>query len=79
MSDYDNTNSGALFKNDKEGNENRPDYRGNVNVEGKDFEISAWLKTAKSGVKYMSLSIQEPYAKKAPDVTANDTTGDIPF
>jgi hypothetical protein len=23
---YDNTNSGALFKNDKEGNEKRPDY-----------------------------------------------------
>ena len=36
MSDYDNTNSGALFKNDgKQGKQ--PDYRGPLNVGGKDF------------------------------------------
>ena len=58
MSDFDNTNSGALFKNDKEGNESRPDYKGSINVDGVDFWISSWLKTSKKGVKYMSLSVQ---------------------
>ena len=64
MSDYDNTNSGALFKNDKQGNDNWPDYRGQINVNGEDFWISAWLKTSKKdGKKYMSLAIQ-PNDKK---------------
>ena len=64
MSNYDNTNSGALFKNDKQGNENWPDYRGQINVDGQDFWISAWLKTSKKdGTKYMSLAIQ-PMQKK---------------
>ena len=58
MTDFDNTNSGALFKNDKEGNENRPDYKGSVNVNGVDFWISSWIKTSKKGQKYMSLSVQ---------------------
>ncbi len=30
MSNYDNTNSGVLFKNDKKGNEKAPDYKGNL-------------------------------------------------
>ena len=58
MSDYDNTNSGALFKNDKEGNDNRPDYKGSINVGGVEFWISSWIKTSKAGKKYMSLSVQ---------------------
>lgn len=59
MSNYDNTNSGALFKNDKEGNENRPDYKGKINVRGEDFYLSAWLKKSKAGTNYMSLSVSE--------------------
>lgn len=55
---YDRTNSGALFKNDKQGNESRPDYKGTLNVNGQDFWISAWLKSSKAGNKYMSLSVQ---------------------
>jgi len=34
MSNYDNTNTGSLFKADKGDNEKRPDYRGSVNVDG---------------------------------------------
>ena len=58
MTDFDNTNSGALFKNDKDGNESRPDYKGSINVGGVDFWISSWIKTSKKGQKYMSLSVQ---------------------
>jgi len=49
-------NSGALFKNDKEGKENRPDYRGDININGTNYWISAWLKDGKNG-KFLSLSV----------------------
>jgi hypothetical protein len=60
---YDNTNSGLLAKNDKQGNESRPDYRGSINVDGTEYWLSAWIKTGRDGTKlagqkYMSLSVQ---------------------
>lgn len=58
MADYDNTNRGALFKNDRKEKETQPDYKGKINVEGQDFWLSAWLQTGKSGVKFMALSVQ---------------------
>jgi uncharacterized protein (DUF736 family) len=64
--EYDNTNNGALFRNDKEGNDNRPDYKGPINVEGKEMQLSAWLKTSAKGVKYMSLQIEEKRQQNAP-------------
>jgi len=45
---YDNNNRGALFKNDKQGNEKRPDYKGDLNVEGVEYRVSAWIKKSKS-------------------------------
>jgi len=55
---WDNTNSGALFKNDKKETENHPDYNGNINIEGKEFWLNAWLKTSRAGKKYFSLSVK---------------------
>ena len=83
MSDYDDTNSGALFKNDKEGNEKRPDYKGPLNVQGQEFYVSAWLKTAKSGQKFMSLQVTPKEEKKAdfndPVPAAFDDDSALPF
>lgn len=58
MSDYDNTNRGALFKNDRKESENHADYRGNLNVGGREHWLSAWIKTDRNGNKFMSLSIK---------------------
>jgi hypothetical protein len=60
---YDNTNSGLLAKNDKQGNESRPDYRGSINVDGREYWLSAWIKQGREGTKlagqkYMSLSVK---------------------
>ena len=42
MSDYDNTNTIALWKNEKEGNERRPDLKGNANINGIEVKVSLW-------------------------------------
>jgi hypothetical protein len=47
--------SGVLFKNDKEGNESRPDYKGNILINGVEYELASWIKDGKKG-KFMSLS-----------------------
>jgi hypothetical protein len=84
---YDNTNSGALFKNDKKGVENRPDYTGKLDVEGTEYWVSAWVKDGKSG-KFMSLSIK-PKEQNSRDVGTDrridtdkrvaDVDSDLPF
>lgn len=81
---YDNNMSGVLFKNDKGGNDKRPDYRGSAVVDGVDLNISGWIKESKkSGDKFMSLRFEskKPVAKRAPvmDETPFDDDKDLPF
>jgi uncharacterized protein (DUF736 family) len=57
--EYSNENRGVLFKNDDKQGENFPDYKGNINVNGTEFWLSAWIKTSdKTGKKFMSLSVK---------------------
>jgi uncharacterized protein (DUF736 family) len=70
-------NTGKIFKNDKKTADNQPDYRGKINVEGKELEISLWVKTAQSGVKYMSAAIKEPWVAPAPAPALQNTTDKI--
>ena len=83
MSDFDNTNTFVLFKNDKDGNEKRPDYTGNINIDGFEKKIAAWIREGARG-KFLSGTISEPYnpggqqpAKQA--APAPDYEDDIPF
>ena len=71
-------NSGSLFKNNKT-KETQPDYRGKVNVNGKDMEVSLWVKESKTGTKYFSASFQEPYVKTvtATEVANQNNTQDL--
>ena len=77
---YDNTNSGALFKNDKK-TEKHPDYRGDINVGGQEFWISGWMKTSKKGIPYMSLSVSEKQTVQQPEPEKEsfEESEDIPF
>jgi len=58
MTEYDNTNRGVLFKNDKKEKDTEADYRGNINVGGQEYWLNAWIKTSKKGGKFMSLSVK---------------------
>lgn len=62
---YDNTNSGALHRNDKRQNDKQPEYRGQCLVQCPkchdrfNLWLSAWVRTAKaSGRKFFSLAFE---------------------
>jgi uncharacterized protein (DUF736 family) len=56
-------NTGAIFKNDKKA-ENQPDWKGKINVNGKDLEIALWQRVSQNGVNYLSAKVSEPYNKE---------------
>jgi hypothetical protein len=66
--DYDNTNRGALFRNeDKNPNDDKDrDYSGSLNIEGAEYWISGYVRTSKSGRKFLSLSVKSKNAKPKP-------------
>ena len=80
---YDNSNRGAIFKNDDKKQDNHPDYKGSLNVNGVDLWVSGWIKTSeKTGAKFMSLSVKpkgEAPAKQAPKPKDNGFDDDCPF
>ena len=71
MADYDRA-SGALFKNRKKQTEKKPDYTGNIEMDGdvvRDLmaqlnegvkhpkaDLSAWIKKSRSGMNFLSLN-----------------------
>ena len=57
MSGFDNTNSGALFKNKKRTNDRQPNLRGEVNAGGVEYWVSAWTKTSKAGERFISFAL----------------------
>ena len=48
---------GSFFKNDKEGNDKRPDYRGEFKLDGALYKMSGWIKEGPRG-KWMSLKVE---------------------
>lgn len=58
MAEYDNTNRGALFDNDKGDNPKRPDMTGSLNIEGTDYRLSVWKRQSKSGQEFLSISAE---------------------
>lgn len=87
---YDNTNRGAMFKNDRKESDRHPDYKGSLDVGGTQYWISGWIKVAgpnsqNPGSKFLSISIEPKEARPAPTrqqsanpaIDFDDT--DIPF
>ena len=71
----------AIFKNDKEGNEMRPDYTGEgADLNGKPIRVACWIKTGKKD-KFLSCKFQikddKPETKKGGHF--DDLEDDIPF
>ena len=58
-------NSVIIFKNDKKNGEKQPDYKGQINVDGKLLDIALWVRQGKSS-KFFAGIISEPYKKAEP-------------
>jgi uncharacterized protein (DUF736 family) len=85
MAEYDNTNRGVLFRNDKkEDGDKRPDYKGTINFNGVDTKLAGWIKVGKNGNKFLSLKVEtEDRRAKQPARAAAPATqladDEIPF
>jgi len=49
VAEYDNTNTGILARNERKEKDTHPDLQGSINVDGKEYWLSAWSKRGKSG------------------------------
>jgi len=84
MSYEHKVNSGSIFPNQKKTSDNQPDFKGQVNVEGKLFDIAIWNKG-----KFQSIKISEPFKKDETKAGAyteqvkkqvvTEDFGDLPF
>lgn len=83
--EYDNTNSGAMFVNDRKTNDRQPDRNGSCVIEcpdcgaKTDFWASGWVKKAKSsGKTFLSLAFTAK-EEKPPASDGKDFDDDMPF
>jgi len=82
---YDNTNKGVLFINDRKERDTHPDRKGSINIDGKEYWLSGWDKQTSRG-DTISLSVQpkegstvsqKTQANVAPEGNFQDD--DLPF
>lgn len=70
MTEYDNTNRGVLFVNNRKERDSQPDRTGSLNVGGVEYFIDGWLKKSRDGAQFLSLSVKQkdkqPSAAPAP-------------
>ena len=80
--EYDNTNRGSIWMNDKKETENHPDFRGILNVNGQDFWVSAWKRKEGANPKSPALSFSiQPKEESISQMadTSQEPNDSIPF
>lgn len=66
---------GVMFANDKK-NDRQPDWRGELKLNGKDYEVVAWKRRTTRGEEMLSLKAEE---KRQPSLAKGNDDGDMPF
>jgi hypothetical protein len=84
LSQYDNTNRGSIWKNERKETDTQPDFTGTLDVGGVEYWVSAWKRKPDAGPKAPALSFsvkpkdpRAPAQEAAPAQTVADD--DIPF
>ena len=72
---YDNTNRGAIWKNEEKSEDTHPDFKGSLNVEGVEYFFDAWKRKPDANPKAPALSFRVKRKDKQPDAQiGNDHT-----
>jgi hypothetical protein len=90
MSDFDNTNRGSIWKNERKTKDTHPDFTGSMNIEGREYFVDGWRRKEGAGPKApaMTLRVKAKDAQPGghPDRFRNEPAGsaarlddDIPF
>ena len=87
MPDFDNTNRGGIWKNDRKETDSHPDFTGNINVEGVDYFLNGWRRKEGANPKSAAMSFsvkrkdKQGAGKPIQDkpATADDFPDDTPF
>jgi uncharacterized protein (DUF736 family) len=79
VTQYDDTNRGALFRNERKVGDKDPDHNGMLNVDGKEYWLNAWVKTSKNGRKFFSLSVKPKREEPSTKPTKELLDDEIPF
>jgi hypothetical protein len=68
VTQYDNTNRGSIWKNEKKERDTHPDFTGSLNVDGVEYWVSAWKRKEGAGPKApaLSFSVKAKEAREAP-------------
>lgn len=73
MSTFDNKNTGILGKNEKREKDTHPTHTGNINIDGTEYWLNAWVKERKDGSgKFFSLTVK-PKEARAPAAPVQQT------
>jgi uncharacterized protein (DUF736 family) len=60
MPEYDNNLTGALFPNDRKGDNDRaPDFTGSAEVEGVEYRMAGWKRVSRAGKAFISIKFED--------------------
>lgn len=71
---YDNTNKGAIFVNNRKLNDRHPDMNGKINIDGVEYWLSGWWKQGKSG-EFLSLALGQRVEQQQEQAPQHHTQG----
>jgi len=84
----DNTNRGAIWKNEKKEKETHPDFTGSLNVDGVEYWLNGWRRKEDASAKAPAMSFtvrpkdapQQTGSRTKPMIArGNDMDDEIPF
>lgn len=56
-------NEGIAFTNDGKTADKHPDFKGQINIDGRIVDVGIWERVSKKQTKYLSFRINEPYQR----------------
>lgn len=74
--EYDETNRGSIWKNERKETDKHPDFTGSMNVDGADYWVSAWKRKEGASDKSpaLSFSVKKKDGKAPPQRAAVGST-----